>query len=122
MSKLHEYVADIYKLADEDPMEVYKKYFTDDSVTVDMDGSETKGIQGHLDAMEKWMSGFVSANKSEVIEYVVSGDENDGTVISIWDYDFEHKEWGKMVYKQASVTKWKDGKVLHEQFFGDMER
>lgn len=120
MSKLHEYVKEIYKLADENPFEVYEKYFAEDAVTVDMDGSETKGVKGHKEAMEKWLSGFVKANKSEVISYVVSGDENDGTVISIWDYDFEHKEWGHMQYKQASVTKWKDGKVIHEQFFGDM--
>lgn len=119
MSKLHSYVSDIYKLAEENPIEVYKKYFTDETVTIDLDGSETKGVQNHIDAITKWMEGAGDMYKNELVGYTVSGDENDGTVISIWDLDFEHSEMGRMTYKQSSVTKWKDGKVIHEQFFGD---
>jgi hypothetical protein len=35
----------------------------------------------------------------------------------IWTYDYTHKEWGVKKYTQVSVQKWKDGMIIHEQFF-----
>ena len=35
----------------------------------------------------------------------------------IWSYDYTHKEWGVKNYTQVSVQSWKDGKIIHEQFF-----
>lgn len=119
MSKLKQYVEEIYRIADNDPVSVYEKYFAEDAVVVDLDGSKTQGRAKLIAKIQDWGSKLIKVHKSEVIDYVLSGDEQEGTVISIWDYHFEHQEWGTMNYKQASVTKWREGKVIHEQYFGN---
>ena len=35
----------------------------------------------------------------------------------IWKYDYTHKEWGVRNYQQVSVQTWREGKIIHEQFF-----
>ena len=119
MSKLRSYVEEIYKLAQSNPFAVYDKYFTEDSVVVDMDGSETVGKTAIVASMQNWVSKVTDEGTSKLISYVVSGDEMEGMVVSIWHYTFEHQEMGKMDYKQASITHWKNGKVYREQFIGD---
>ncbi len=121
MSKLREYVEKINEMTNNNQAaEVYEKYYADDIVSVDLDGTVTEGKQAHIDGMAAWGENIIEMHPSSVVGYVVSGDENDGTVVAIWHHKFSHKEWGEMDYDQASVTKWKDGKVVHEQFLAEM--
>ncbi len=39
------------------------------------------------------------------------------TTMVIWHYDYTHKDWGVRNYKQISVKKWKEGKIILEQFY-----
>ena len=34
-----------------------------------------------------------------------------------WTYDYTHKQWGVRNYTQVSVQTWREGKIIHEQFF-----
>ena len=52
--------------------------------------------------------------RSASVDAVATGDD---VSFVVWSYDYTHKEWGVKKYTQVSVQKWKDGKIIHEQFF-----
>lgn len=34
----------------------------------------------------------------------------------LWHWDYTHADWGKCDYTQIAVQRWKDGKIIGEQF------
>ena len=33
-----------------------------------------------------------------------------------WNYDYTHREWGIRNYTQVAIQRWKEGKIIQEQF------
>jgi hypothetical protein len=40
----------------------------------------------------------------------------DGISYVTWHYDYTHRQWGVRNYTQVSIQRWKDGKIINEQF------
>lgn len=94
-------------------MEAFEKFYHDE---VHMQENANQPVIGK-DANRKRELEFLN-NIEEFRKASVHGvATGDNLSFVVWSYDYTHKEWGIKNYTQVSVQKWKDGKIIHEQFF-----
>ena len=53
----------------------------------------------------------ISQSEAKLLTKIVSDD----TSVLEWHYQFEHKEWGRRNFRELSVQRWKEGKIIHER-------
>jgi len=94
-------------------MEAFEKFYHED---VQMQENQNLPVAGK------------GANRERELEFLSNIEEFRGASVDsvavgenvsfvVWSYDYTHKQWGEKKYTQVSVQKWKDGKIIHEQFF-----
>ncbi|MGD1840298.1 MAG: nuclear transport factor 2 family protein [Thermonemataceae bacterium] len=62
----------------------------------------------------KAMQGFLAAisnQRATLLNLVISDDMS----VAEWRYQFDHKDWGKKDFRQLSVQRWREGKIIHER-------
>lgn len=94
-------------------MDAFEQFYHDD---VQMQENESEPVKGK-DANRKRELIFLSnieEFRNASVNAVATGDD---ISFVVWSYDYTHKEWGVKKYTQVSVQKWKDGQIIHEQFF-----
>lgn len=94
-------------------LEAFDKYYDD---RVAMQENELKPVVGkkeNYDREVEFLGNITEFRKAAVIDQAVG----DNISYVTWQYDYTHKEWGVRNYTQVSVQRWKDGKIIHEQFF-----
>ncbi|GEP90594.1 SnoaL-like domain-containing protein [Chitinophaga terrae (ex Kim and Jung 2007)] len=92
--------------------EALDKYYDDDVVSQDNTNEPTKGLAN----LRKAVDSFVASSGIEKIELLNSIAEDDLSVAH-WHYVFTHPKVGKLDYKQISVQRWKNGKIIQENHF-----
>lgn len=94
-------------------LEAFEKYYHDDVVMQENEGSPTIGKAANRQREIEFFSAITEFRSSKPLKITVGED------ISMvqWQYDYTHKEWGVRNYSQVSVQEWKDGKIIREQFF-----
>jgi len=55
--------------------------------------------------------GSISNQSAKLIESIVSADMS----VTEWHYTFNHKDWGARDFREISIQRWKDGKIIHER-------
>ena len=93
-------------------MEAFEKYYHEDVVMQENDNAAMVGKNANRQREKEFLNN-VEGFKPAVIAVATAGDVS----FVVWSYDFSHKEWGVKKYTQVSVQRWKDGKIIHEQFF-----
>lgn len=94
-------------------MEAFDKYYHDE---IEMQENTNPGVKGkkyHQQREIEFLNNVTEFRSASVSGLAVDGD----TSFVIWHYDYTHKEWGIRNYTQVSVQKWKDSKIIKEQFF-----
>ena len=94
-------------------LEAFEKYYHDDVVMQENEGLPTIGKDANRYREEIFLSNITEFRGAEIKASAINGN----TSFVIWNYDYSHKEWGERRYTQVSVQQWKDGKIIHEQFF-----
>ena len=114
METLKEKISELNKLVlSGKSLEAFEKFYHDDVIMQENDDQPTIGKAANLDR-EKEFYGNVIEFRSAEVKGVTVGDSITSVV---WSYDYSHKEWGVKKYTQLSVQRWKDGKIIKEQFF-----
>ena len=94
-------------------MDIFEKYYADDVVMQENTAPATVGKDANRERELDFFSKLVEFRKAD-LKGVAFGDD---VIMSEWDMDYTHKEWGSMTYTQVAVQRWKDGKVVHERFY-----
>ncbi|WP_256013710.1 nuclear transport factor 2 family protein [Desertivirga xinjiangensis] len=94
-------------------MEAFELYY-DDNVSMQENESEpTVGKDANRQREIDFFGSITEFRSAEVLN--VSAGE-DVTMVE-WHYDYTHRDWGVKNYRQVSVQKWRDGKIVAEKFY-----
>ena len=96
-------------------MEAFEQFYADDvvmqenekPVTVGKDANREREI-AFFSSLEAFHSGAVKASAA-----------GDDVSFGEWEMDVTFKGGSRVVMRQASVRRWKDGKIVHEKFYYD---
>ncbi|WP_235278408.1 nuclear transport factor 2 family protein [Synechococcus sp. Nb3U1] len=94
-------------------MDVFEQYYADDVVMQENEAPPTVGKEVNR-ARELDFFSKVTEFRSLELKNVAFGED---TIFAEWFADYTHAEWGKRTYHQVSVSKWRDGKIVHERFY-----
>lgn len=97
-------------------IEALEKFYDQDIISTDNANEPTKGIEQFRKAVEK----FIDNTEVEKLELLSTIVENNLSVAH-WHYVFTHKLFGRLDYKQISVQRWKDNKIIQENHFFNFE-
>lgn len=94
-------------------LEAFERYYHEDVIMQENNQLPTIGKNANRKREEEFFVNIAEFRNSEVLSMAVG----DNVSYVTWKYDYTHKEWGIRNYTQVSAQKWKDGKIIHEQFF-----
>lgn len=94
-------------------MEAFEEFYHDDVVMLEKTMVLAEGKDANRKREQEFLANLTEFRGAEV-KAVAVGD--DITMVE-WHFDYTHKEWGVMNYDQVAVQRWKDGKIIREQFY-----
>lgn len=93
-------------------MDAFEKYYHDDVVMQENNEPPTVSKEANRKRELQFLDDVTEFRKADV-QGIGIGDH---LSFALWQYDYTHKDWGVRNYKQVSVQKWKEGKIISEQF------
>ncbi|MGM8363808.1 nuclear transport factor 2 family protein [Flavobacterium sp. ARAG 55.4] len=93
-------------------IEAVDKFYDQNIISTDNGNEPTRGIEDFRKAVEN----FITNSKVEKIE-LLSTIIEENLSVAHWHYIFTNKTFGRLDYKQISVQRWKDGKIIQENHF-----
>lgn len=94
-------------------MEAFEKYYADDVV---MQENENPPTVGKAANRERELDFFSKLTEFRGVELKAVAYAED-LVMSEWFFDYTHSEMGKVTHDQVSVSRWKDGKIVHDRYY-----
>ena len=88
------------------------KFYDENIISTDNNDEPVKGKEN----FKNRVSHFVDNTEMEKLE-MLSSVIGDDLSAAHWHYVFTNKMYGKMDYKQMSVQRWKNGKIVQENHF-----
>lgn len=74
------------------------------------ENAPTIGLKNFEREMQSFLAS-ISHRSAELLRVIVS----DGISVVEWHYRFTHDQWGSKDFRQVSIQRWKDGKIIHER-------
>ena len=96
-----------------DILGAFEMYYADDVVMQDNNFPVRTGKEECRNFEQDFVSKLTAFRGAQLHNVLIS----DGIVINEWEFDYTHSEWGDRKYKQVSVQRWKDGKIVEEKFY-----
>src|SRR5690606_14789390 len=93
-------------------IEAVDKFYDQDIISTDNSNEPTKGMENFRKAVENFISNS-EVEKLELLSTIV--EEN--LSVAHWYYIFTNKMFGRLDYKQISVQRWRNGKIIQENHF-----
>lgn len=94
-------------------LEAFEKYYHDDVVMQENDNAPTNGKDANRKREIEFFNAIEEFRSAKPLKVTLG----ENTTMVQWQYNYTHREWGVRNYTQVSVQQWKDGKIIHEQFF-----
>ena len=95
-------------------MEAFEQYYADGIVMQENTNEPTQGKDANRKREEEFFAAVEEFHGAELLGSAVG----DGVTYSEWVYDITFKEGGRVKMTQVAARRWKDGKVVHERFYG----
>ena len=93
-------------------MDAFEKYYHPDVIMQENESTPIVSKDANRERELEFLGNITEFRNAEIKGIGVG----DGISFVIWKYDYTHKEWGVRNYSQVSIQKWKDGKIVREQF------
>jgi hypothetical protein len=94
-------------------LEAFDLYYDDNVVMQENHSTPTAGKEANRQREIEFFGSITEFRGASVLD-VATGED---VTMVVWHYDYTHKDWGVRNYRQVAVQKWKDGKIVNEQFF-----
>lgn len=90
--------------------DAFEQFYHDDVVKHENENAPTLGLANHRRAMAVFLSKISNA-AARPLQTLLSDDIS----ATEWHYRFDHEDWGKRDFRQVSVQRWRDGRIVHER-------
>lgn len=94
-------------------LDAFEKFYADDIVMQDNNYPQRVGKDENRVYEEAFVNGLTEFRGARVENILIS----DGIAVIEWWFDYTHKDYGVRNYKQVSVQRWKDDKIVEEKFY-----
>jgi hypothetical protein len=94
-------------------MEAFEKYYADDVVMQENEQPPTIGKAANRDRELDFFSKVTEFRGIELKAVAY----NDDLIMSEWFVDYTHAEWGKVTHNQVSISRWQNGKIVHDRYY-----
>jgi hypothetical protein len=94
-------------------LDAFDKYYHDDVAMQENTNNPVVGKKANREREIEFLNNISEFRSASIHGIAVA----DNISFVIWLYDYTHKEWGAKNYTQVSVQNWREGKIIHEQFF-----
>ncbi len=98
-------------------LEAFEKFYDDDVVMQENNEEAREGKDANREYEKKFVDSIEEFHGANV-EAVGIDEDNNKTLVQ-WEMDVTFKGGDRKKMKQIAVQKWKDGKVIKEQFYYD---
>ncbi|MEP7364578.1 MAG: SnoaL-like domain-containing protein [Acidobacteriota bacterium] len=96
-------------------MEGFEQFYADDVVMQENDQAPTVGKAANRDREIAFFSSLEAFHGGAL----KAGAAGDDVSLGEWEFDVTFKGASRSMMRQASVRRWKDGKIVHEKFYYD---
>ncbi len=94
-------------------LDAFDKFYAPDVKMQDNDYPVRTGFEENRKYEVAFVEGITEFRGAKVLSTIMSDD-----VAAIeWWFDYTHKDYGVRNYKQISIQRWKDSKVVEEKFY-----
>lgn len=90
-------------------MDAVDQFYDENIVSTDNNNEPVSGLATFRERVEHFMADTEMENL-ELLSTIIGEDLS----AAHWHYVFTHKLYGRMDYKQISIQRWKDGKIVQE--------
>lgn len=94
-------------------LEAFDKFYAEEIVMQDNNYPVREGKATNRLYEEAFVNGLTEFRGARVENVLIS----DGIAVVEWWFDYTHKDYGVRNYKQVSVQRWKDDKIVEEKFY-----
>ena len=94
-------------------LDAFDKFYAPEVVMQDNDLPARNGFEENRQFEVAFVNGLTEFRGAQLLNTIISDD----VVASEWAFDYTHKDWGVRNYKQISIQRWKDGKIVEEKFY-----
>lgn len=113
MKNFKDTVEEFYSLIQNNKfIEAVDKFYDQNIISTDNSSEPTKGIENFRKSVENFIANS-EVEKLELLSTIV--EEN--LSVAHWHYIFTNKMFGRLDYKQISVQRWRNGKIIQENHF-----
>ncbi len=95
-------------------MEAFEKLYADDVEMQENQEEPTRGKDANRQREEQFFASVEAFHGAELVASAVGDDVS----FSEWLYDVTFKGAGRVQFIQVSRRRWREGKVVHERFYG----
>ena len=95
-------------------LEAFDRFYAEDVTMQENDQPPTVGKQANRVREEEFVA---SVGEVHEVALRASSVGEDGLTFGQWTLDITYKGGGRVRSEQVAVRRWRDGKVVHEQFF-----
>lgn len=97
--------------------EAHEKYYHNELIKHENEDAPTIGLDNHKKEMKVFLS-KISNQSAEMLNTIISDDIS----VTEWHYRFDHSEWGKRDFREVSIQRWREGKIIHERHLYKTEK
>jgi len=94
-------------------LDAFGKFYSQEVIMQDNDYTARIGKDVNRQYEEAFVNGLTEFRGAKVLNTIISDD-----IAAIeWWMDYTHKDYGVRNYRQLSVQRWKNGKIVEEKFY-----
>ena len=95
-------------------LDAFDRFYADDVVMQENSAEPTAGKAANRAREEEFVASIAEVHETKVGAIGTNGDD---TTFGVWILDATYKGGARVRLEQVAVRRWKDGKVVREQFF-----
>lgn len=90
--------------------EAFDRFYDDGLLTYENEDKAADSLQKHREDMRHFLASITNQSATAVGTMV-----SDDITVTDWHYVFDHNQWGHRDFREVSVQRWKNGKIIHER-------
>ena len=90
--------------------QAHDEFYDEQLVKHENEDAPTIGLAQHRQEMKQFLTDISNAS-ARLLQVVISDDMS----VCEWHYQFDHQHWGHRNFREISVQRWRDGRIIHER-------
>lgn len=96
-------------------LEAFEKYYHEDTVAVEANGTSREGKQKNREALQGWFQ-MVKEHHGGGYHSITADEDAGVTMVESWT-DVTFQDGNRLKLEEVCVQRWKDDQIIHERFY-----